>query len=109
MTIANNPYASLYAQSSLPASTLVRRPLPLENQNQPPEITTRTTPVKTKSEVHSPIVEQVQQAQLRADQYLAAARELKSTQIDPKLGHASKTFLEIAHYETEQPLVDIYV
>lgn len=44
----------------------------------------------------------------KADQYLAAKRELLEQMDDPKRSSASKTYLDIAHYDQGPGLVDVF-
>lgn len=44
----------------------------------------------------------------KADQYLAARRELLSQLEDPKRSNASKTYLDIAHYDNDPSLIDTF-
>lgn len=44
----------------------------------------------------------------RAANYVAALRELKSSDLSPKQAQASKTFLDIAHFEQSSNLIDTY-
>lgn len=45
---------------------------------------------------------------LRSDNYVSALRELKAEESYGKRDIASRTYLEIAHYEGNYPLVDVY-
>lgn len=44
----------------------------------------------------------------RSSQYLDAVRELKAVALHPKHANASRIFLEIAHFEQDPRLVDLY-
>lgn len=44
----------------------------------------------------------------KAARYIDAVRELKATSIHPKQAFASKTFLDVAYFESDIRLVDTY-
>lgn len=44
----------------------------------------------------------------RSAEYVAALRELREEQLNPRHNIATRTYLQIAHYEGDFQLVDVY-
>lgn len=63
-------------------------------------------PAARSVEVESVVVEE--RSTKRSAEYVTALRELREEQLHPRHTHATRTYLQVAHYEGDFQLVDVY-
>lgn len=76
---------------------------PAANPMRPPPV---KQPDARSVEVEPLVVEE--RSAKRSAEYVAALRELRDAQQDPRHNLASRTYLQIAHYEGDFQLIDVY-